>query len=166
MTVAPRRAIGKVKFPKPQKKSATVSPGLRLEQADRAPHQHAIEACVHLREVRRLEFERQAEFGQPVGERASRRLQGLHTGRSRRLQVELHIVHGGEGLKLASVGHLQRCEDAKHQRINWSRAILADREFDLRQPVANRQPGDHARSSGSRAEMRGGRTRQLAMSAT
>ena len=57
-TCAPRRAMGSVKLPRPQKKSAIRSPGCGVEQRQRAAHQHAIDRRVHLRELGGTEWHR------------------------------------------------------------------------------------------------------------
>ncbi len=57
-TCAPRRAIGSVKLPRPQKKSAIRSPGCGSSSDERAPHEHAIDCGVDLREFGRPERHR------------------------------------------------------------------------------------------------------------
>ncbi len=156
-TAAPRRAIGSVKLPMPQKKSATRSPRTRIEQGDRAPNQHAIDRRVDLREL-----------GRRVGEGRARTPAARRRDAVRRdgtaaavsgpagLQVELHAVDVGERAQPVFVrGRAAReCAAPGIDRRRHGSSIsprlpatVADRQLDLRQPVAHRERRRRARAA-------------------
>ena len=158
-TCAPRRAIGSVKLPSPQKKSAMRSPGCGASSRHRAAHQHAVHRVVHLREVGRSERHRDRELRQQVGERRVAREERHDGGRTAGLQPEIDPVFAGEGHQLRLVVRGQRREDAQHHRV--VRFAPPSRRSPLRSAAGGRAASATAmrrRSAGSRSESLRGTT--------
>ena len=147
-TAAPRRAIGSVKLPMPQKKSAMRSPGLRVEQRHRAPHQHPVDRRIDLRELGGREGELEIEFGQRVGERAAAPARnGAARRRAARLQAELDAVRVGECGERRFVVRARAARGCA-ARARARRAVaVADRQLDLRQAIADRSARRSARAA-------------------
>lgn len=73
---------------------------LRVEQFQRARHQHPVDLVIDLREIRRLERHGDAELGQRVRQRAIERIERIDRIRALRLQPELDVVMIGESTQL------------------------------------------------------------------
>ena len=91
-TCAPLRASGSEKFPRPQNRSSTRSPGAGAQQLDGALDHLRIELAVHLHEVGRLKPQRHVELRQADTRAARPRVQRRDGVVAARLQVDLHAM--------------------------------------------------------------------------
>ena len=122
-------------------------PGCRDEQRHRAAYQHAVHRMVHLREFGGAERHGHAELRQRVGERRAGRMEWCRGRRAAGLQPDVDGVLLREGAKARAVVGTERLENAEHQRVDGLgvarfasvRGTFADRDFDLRHAVADRQ---------------------------
>ena len=111
---------------------------LRLQQAQRAGDQHAVDVRVDLGEIGRLEGHGDAEFGQRVGQLRPALVQQPHRVRPLGLQPPLHAVRGAKVAQLLLVGVGQRLKMPKHQRGDF----VAGGQLDLRAGFARLQAFD------------------------
>ena len=112
---------------------------LRIEQAHGVANHHAIQRAVHLGEFAGRERHGDAEFRQAVGK--LRRVQRMEWNKSIRpagLQPELDLVFVCEGAQRGFIFTGWRLHHAQHQHTDE----LADRHFDLRQFIPDRQAAD------------------------
>ena len=149
--------------------------GLRVEQLQRAAHEHAVDRGVDLREIRRREGHRDVEFGQRVGERRRRRMEGDDGLGSARLQPELDRCASAKATSFARSVVRQGFEDAQDQRIHERRRRSRAGTGARRSPTASSICGSRSRidsdstsvrSAGSSAETFAGSTWHSRMSAT
>ena len=143
--------------------------GPRIEQHHRAAHEHPVDRRIDLRELGRRVGEREVEFGQRVGERRrAPRRSGVARSGPAGLQVELHVVRVGERRERAFVARPRAARGcAAPARRRAPPVAVADRELDLRQPIAHRQRADQrAQLRQQRPRSCGGRIAHDVMSAT
>ena len=153
---APRRAIGSVKLPRPQKKSAIRSPGCGSSSASaRRTSTRLISGLTCVNSVGENGID-DVELGQRVAELRVRRMEAVGRSPGRRFAA----TRRRRARPRTSAAWLrpprQGLEDPEHQRVDglvFSGRVLgrmrsiADRQLDLRQAVANRQALDQRRAA-------------------
>ena len=170
VTVAPRRAIGSVKLPRPQKKSATRSPGRGSSRLiARRTSTRLIAGLTCVNSVGRI-GKHEPEFRQRVGERRVGRVERNRGLGAARLQPEADAVRVGEPGQRRFVASSERLEDAQHEHAGriepvavapspMASSICGRRSRIVRAPTSER-------SAGSSADTLGGSTAHDVMSAT